>query len=790
MQINKIRDDIKVTVVCITYNHEEVIRDALDSFLNQKTNFSYQIFVGEDKGPDGTAEVVREYAEKYPDKIVAFLREENMGAQHNLIDLCQRAKSPYIAFCEGDDYWIDDEKLQKQYNFMEENPEMRICFARARISAPEDWFLRSYFKANKDGEMIWPEGDPLCPKTRKNKVTVFDRRDFVDMFVAHTSTLFYRWNYELEIPGWYYEGIVGDLSLFLMQLGDGKCAMLPDVVSVYRRSDVGVYMSGTMDEHFLKTRMDWVRIMKGMITFYEDNGIKDFPKEKMIDRIQLEITNYIRSLIRNNQIDRLEEIIQRYPAECLDMFKLYTEYFFVKRQMTNVYSEKGRIILSSNRYFMHALKPFIRLIALGHTGLKKLFYFGKCALVYLAKFIGYWGYSLVPKKKNLWVFSGFLKQNYVDNSKYLFEYVVQNHPEIEAVWLTKNANVIKELEEKELPVCRMNSLRGIIKMARAGIAVIDHFIMSDYSQIYGFNHRTKVVQLWHGVGFKSMGDGKEVKNTEVPGVVYSTDILTQTEDSLPVRFWKKIKYFFCAPVRELFEQYFMFLCPGQWQIDTIGRKWNMDETCFCMAGHPRNIKVYERVGTVKKTNKVLYAPTYRFHYEKEKELVDNCIRAFGMIQDLMEEIDGQFVLRLHPHTWRNYETQILMEMEAYDRIVLDREKDFYDSLLEYSYVISDYSSTALDCSLFGIPAVFLCADYDWFVKNESGFTVDYLKMTPGPKAYSWEEAIAEIRNYLDNPDYMLKEREEILNYYFDKATNSQNDSENIVSEIKRRRGIE
>lgn len=100
MQINEIRENVKVTVVCITYHHEEYIRESLDSFLMQKTDFDYQIFVGEDHGMDRTAEIVREYAQKYPDKIVAFLREDNMGAQRNLIDLCERAKSPYLAFCD------------------------------------------------------------------------------------------------------------------------------------------------------------------------------------------------------------------------------------------------------------------------------------------------------------------------------------------------------------------------------------------------------------------------------------------------------------------------------------------------------------------------------------------------------------------------------------------------------------------------------------------------------------------------------------------------------------------
>lgn len=786
MQINQIREDTKVTVVCITYNHEEFIREALDSFLMQKTDFEYQIFVGEDKGPDSTADIVREYAEKYPDKIVAFLREENMGAQHNLVNLCEQAKTPYIAICEGDDYWIDENKLQKQYDYMEANQDVRICFARAEISAPEDWFLRGYFKENKAGKLVYPECDPLCPKMKKNKVLTFTNNDFIRMFIAHSSTLFYRYDYNVQIPEWYYDGIIGDISLFLMQLGDGICAMLPDIVSVYRRSDVGVYMSGSMDEHFIKTRLEWIRIMRGMIDYYEENEIEIFPRQKMIDRIRIEINNFIKAIINSNQLDRIWELYSLYPQECEEIFRLYSDYFIINRRMIEVYSWNGKLLLTTNRYFMHLIAPFVKFFAKVRRVYRKVKYGIKDSIVYLLRLLGYWIYALVPKRKNLWVFSGFLKKNYMDNAKYFFEYINRNHPEIETVWVTKSNDVVEEIKEQGLQVYKMNSLKGIWNTARAAVAVTDHFIMSDYSPIYGFNHRTKVVQLWHGVGFKSMGDGEEVANTTVQGVQYSTDILKQSGDSLPLRLFKKVKYFFRAPVRELFEQYFMFVCPGQERVEMIGQKWNMEEKCFFMAGHPRNIQVYDKYGTIDKANKILYAPTYRFNYNKEKEMVYHCLDAFESIQTFMEEIDGQFVLRLHPHTWRNYDSAIMSAMTGYDRIQVDKSGDIYDSILEYSYVVSDYSSTALDCSLFGIPAVFLCEDYDWFVKHEAGFGVDFLNMVPGPKAYSWEEVLQELKNYISNPDYMLDERRKILNYYFDEKVNGKDNSENIVSELKKR----
>ena len=139
----KVLDNDNTMVVCITYKHEEFISQALDSFLAQKTNFKFKVFVGEDCGPDGTADILREYAEKYPDIIVPFIREQNMGAQRNLIDLCQRATSPYIAFCEGDDYWVDEYKLQKQVDYMQIHPEIRVCCTQTEVIAPDDWHLRT-----------------------------------------------------------------------------------------------------------------------------------------------------------------------------------------------------------------------------------------------------------------------------------------------------------------------------------------------------------------------------------------------------------------------------------------------------------------------------------------------------------------------------------------------------------------------------------------------------------------------------------------------------------------------
>lgn len=117
-------NDIIVSVCMITFNHEKYIRQAIDGILMQKTNFSIEIIIGEDCSRDNTREIVVAYAEKYPDIIRPLLPKKNLGMIKNLIESIKTAKGKYIAFCEGDDYWIDPYKLQKQVDILEEDSQI------------------------------------------------------------------------------------------------------------------------------------------------------------------------------------------------------------------------------------------------------------------------------------------------------------------------------------------------------------------------------------------------------------------------------------------------------------------------------------------------------------------------------------------------------------------------------------------------------------------------------------------------------------------------------------------
>lgn len=125
---------LMVSIRCITYNQEKYIRDALEGFVMQKTNFRFEAIVHDDASTDGTADIIREYAERYPDIIKPIYETENQYSKHDgslgrIMNAACTGK--YIAYCEGDDYWIDPLKLQKQVDFLETHPSYSMCWTDA-----------------------------------------------------------------------------------------------------------------------------------------------------------------------------------------------------------------------------------------------------------------------------------------------------------------------------------------------------------------------------------------------------------------------------------------------------------------------------------------------------------------------------------------------------------------------------------------------------------------------------------------------------------------------------------
>ncbi len=178
-------EQVVVSVVCNTYNHERYIRKALDGFVMQNTNFKYEVLVHDDASTDSTAEIIREYERMYPEIIKPIYQTINQYSQGIAPGNFQfpRVKGKYIALCEGDDYWIDPCKLQKQFDAMEENPDVDICaHAAEEIDATTGKIIK--YIAPCDETCIIPTKDVIQGGGG---------------FVA-TNSLFYRTNINNNMP--------------------------------------------------------------------------------------------------------------------------------------------------------------------------------------------------------------------------------------------------------------------------------------------------------------------------------------------------------------------------------------------------------------------------------------------------------------------------------------------------------------------------------------------------------------------------------------------------------------
>lgn len=760
-------DGTMVTVVCITYKHEEFIAQALDSFLMQKTNFKFKVFVGEDHGPDGTADIVREYARQYPDIIVPFIREENMGAQHNLIDLCQHATSPYIAFCEGDDYWIDEYKLQKQVDYMEAHPEVRVCGMETEIDAPEDWHLRSWYRKTEDGRLIFPNCSPGFKVQERYSVSFL-----VEHTMPHTSTHFYRWNYDLEIPDWYYEGIIGDFPILMMQTGETDVGLIPEISSVYRINSESIYFAKDRRAHFLRTRLDMVRYLYGLMEYGAEH-YKNYPVVVYENRIKLETANYLRVLVEEEDTEGIAEFFAKYPQPGRISLSAYLSFYRDSRLVTGCYGWEGYKTAVRDKYCRNLIKPVVKWyqkIKCFKNKLKKLKAKIKGKFRNLAAFFLYWKNTRVKKDPSLWVFSGAFKKNYMDNSKYFYEYVLEHCPEIQAVWLTLDKAVFEQLTEEGKPVMMMRTRKCRKLVSRAAIGVTDHYRMSDYDAFSGLNDHLKIVQLWHGVGLKDMN--RVIESTTVVGAKYP----------YPESKWAHFRHGY---YREGYERYFMLVCPGQERVEKFAKVLHVPmEACF-LSGHPRNICLHQ-TQNLPYENKVIYAPTYRWDSRSEKKLVLQLKESAELIQETMEKIGGEFVVRLHPHTWRNY-SGILERIErTHDRISVDRDKDIYCSLTQYAVMITDYSSIAYDFVLLDRPVVFFIFDYEKYQEEDTDFGSEYEQYSPGEKTRTWVDTLKAVEKYIEDPEKDGPWRRRIRDEFYDMSVNDENNSRRIVEEIKRR----
>ncbi|MEK8180233.1 glycosyltransferase [Flavobacterium buctense] len=214
-----------VAIWMVTYNHEAYVVEAIDSVLMQQTHFDFKLYIGDDCSKDNTRKIIQEYKEKYPHKIELLLHEKNLGASPNGIFMyqhCIQTGAKYIALCEGDDYWTDPLKLQKQVDFLEVHKDCNVCFTRATMLKGSVLTLHEIPKPFSSVPFFYEE--------------LLRYYNFIT-----TASVMFKNQKNLVIPEWITSLPFGDLGVYKVISQDKKIACIDEVMSVYRIHGEGIW---------------------------------------------------------------------------------------------------------------------------------------------------------------------------------------------------------------------------------------------------------------------------------------------------------------------------------------------------------------------------------------------------------------------------------------------------------------------------------------------------------------------------------------------------------------------
>lgn len=236
----------RVIIRCLVYNHEPYLRDCLEGFVMQRTNFPFKAVVHDDCSTDGSAAIIREYAEKYPDIIEPIYETENQyskkdGSLGRIMDAATLGRSKYIAVCEGDDYWTDPLKLQKQVDYMDAHPECSMVCTNAMV----EW----------GGTLKESKG---CPWATPTKTGVLSLEDLVLLNGAYvfTCTILYRQNLKCDMPELARRCKVGDYPLQIFAALRGYVYYYNEVTAIYRYCRPGSWTEQHEKENIEGNKVD------------------------------------------------------------------------------------------------------------------------------------------------------------------------------------------------------------------------------------------------------------------------------------------------------------------------------------------------------------------------------------------------------------------------------------------------------------------------------------------------------------------------------------------------------
>lgn len=282
LMLNRLNDrkDIMISICCVTYNHASYIAKAIDGFLMQKTNFNYEILIHDDASTDGTVEIVKDYYNQYSNTIKPIFQSENQYSQGRVISAVYqfpRAQGKYIALCEGDDYWTDPNKLQKQIDFLEANAEYSMCCHDVEIIYEDDW---------------------KGPKWQRFAKPVINSSfaDILDNHFIPTNSLVFRRDCIKQLPLWFYSPniISGDIALELILASQGQCYYFEDKMGVKRINGGGITAN--------QKRREKVKFFKYELYYYINQYTSNRYKHLLIPKLKRSFPGVFKHAILKGEI--------------------------------------------------------------------------------------------------------------------------------------------------------------------------------------------------------------------------------------------------------------------------------------------------------------------------------------------------------------------------------------------------------------------------------------------------------------------------------------------------------
>lgn len=295
------RDTPLISVLMLTYNHAPYISQAIESVLQQQTEYPFELIICDDASSDGTRDIAARYAAQ-DSRVVLSFQPVNTRFGKNFVDGCQKIRGKYVAFCEGDDYWTSPCKLQKQVSFLEAHPDFSVCAHRVQMleqnSQPDSSKVFIYKDCSAD-ELRIKNGEFFADEAIAN-------------YYFQTGSLVLRWRFTNGLPHWFRQRMMFDHFMLMLHAVEGKIKYFDEVMSVWRRHGSGFTWLQTQDKglFFQKEGSDWIEMYR-----YMDNFFSYRFTFQIRERIRLALCSMAQNCIETGNIDNLHWLVNTYHPE-------------------------------------------------------------------------------------------------------------------------------------------------------------------------------------------------------------------------------------------------------------------------------------------------------------------------------------------------------------------------------------------------------------------------------------------------------------------------------------------